>query len=102
MKSGRYAIVVIAASAGGVQALQKVLSALPRDFPLPIAVVQHRSSQAPNLLARVLGRHTPLTVKLAAPGETVCAGTVYLAGARERPQDPPCALIGEPAVRFRR
>lgn len=79
MKSGRYAIVVIAASAGGVQALQKVLSALPRDFPLPIAVVQHRSSQAPNLLARVLGRHTPLTVKHAAPGETVCAGTVYLA-----------------------
>jgi two-component system chemotaxis response regulator CheB len=79
MKSGRYAIVVIAASAGGVQALQKVLSALSRDFPLPIAVVQHRSSQAPNLLARVLGRHTPLTVKHAAPGETVCAGTVYLA-----------------------
>jgi two-component system chemotaxis response regulator CheB len=79
MKSGRYAIVVIAASAGGVQALQKLLSALPHDFPLPIAVVQHRSSQAPNLLARVLGRHSALTVKLAEPGETISAGTVYLA-----------------------
>ena len=79
MKSGRYAIVVIAASAGGVQALQKLLSALPHDFPLPIAVVQHRSSQAPNLLARVLGRHTPLTVKLEELGETMSAGTVYLA-----------------------
>jgi two-component system chemotaxis response regulator CheB len=71
--------VVIAASAGGVQALQKLLAELPHDFPIPIAVVQHRTSHAPNLLARVLGRHTSLKVKLAEPGETVSAGTVYLA-----------------------
>jgi chemotaxis response regulator CheB len=39
MSRQHHAVVVMAASAGGVQALQKVLSGLPRDFPLPIAVV---------------------------------------------------------------
>ena len=76
-------MVVIAASAGGVQALQKLLSALPPDFPLPIAVVQHRTGNPPNLLARVLGRHTALTVKTAEQGEALAAGTVYLAPPRQ-------------------
>ena len=83
MSHGRYALVVIAASAGGVQALQKLLAGLPPDFPIPIAIVQHRTGNPPNLLARVLGRHTPLTVKLAEAGESISAGTVYLAPPHE-------------------
>jgi two-component system chemotaxis response regulator CheB len=75
----RYDLVVMAASAGGVQALQAVLSVLPVDFPVPIAVVQHRSTRLPNLLVRVLARHTPLTVKMAEPSEAMQPGTVYLA-----------------------
>jgi two-component system chemotaxis response regulator CheB len=75
----RYAIVVIAGSVGGVQALQKLLGALPPDFPLPIAIVQHRSAVEPNLLPRVLGRHTALKVKIAQDGDAPRAGTVYLA-----------------------
>jgi two-component system chemotaxis response regulator CheB len=74
-----YALVVMAASAGGIQALQKVLSGLPPDFPLPIAIVQHRTGNPPNLLARVLGRHTPLKVKTAEEDEIMMPGTVYLA-----------------------
>lgn len=77
--SKRYAVVVIAASAGGIQALQKLLAALPPDYPLPIVIVQHRTGHMPNLLARVLGRHTPLKVKAAEEGEAMSAGTVYLA-----------------------
>ena len=79
----RYVLVVMAASAGGVQALQKVLSALPPDFPLPIAIVQHRTGNPPNLLARVLGRHTALSVKTAESGEDLKPGTVYLAPPRQ-------------------
>lgn len=75
----RYALVTIAASTGGVQALQKLLGGLPPDFPLPVAIVQHRTAAHPNLLARVLGRHTALKVKTAEEGETLEAGTVYLA-----------------------
>jgi two-component system chemotaxis response regulator CheB len=75
----RYALVVMAASAGGVPAFQKVLGALPPDFPLPIAIVQHRTSTSPNLMARVLGRHTALKVKNAEAGDALQPGTVYLA-----------------------
>jgi two-component system chemotaxis response regulator CheB len=75
----RYDLVVMAASAGGVRAFQSLLSRLPEDFPLPIAIVQHRTTRDPNLLARVLSRHTPLIVKVASEGERLEAGTVYLA-----------------------
>jgi two-component system chemotaxis response regulator CheB len=75
----RYNLVVMAASAGGVKAFESLLSRLPQEFPLPIAIVQHRSTRDPNLLARVLSRHTPLRVKVAAEGERLEAGTVYLA-----------------------
>ena len=75
----RYALVVMAASAGGVPAFQKVLGALPPDFPLPIAIVQHRTTTSPNLMARVLGRHTALKVKNAEPGDVLQPGTIYLA-----------------------
>ena len=76
---GRYDLVVIAASAGGVQALEQLLSGLPADFPVPIAVVQHRTTRQPDLLAKVLSRHTPLMVKLAEQFEAIQPGTVYLA-----------------------
>ncbi len=74
-------LVVIAASAGGIRALQTLLSKLPPDFPVPICVVQHRTSRSPDLLPGVLGRHTRLRVKPADPGEPMRGGTVYLAPA---------------------
>lgn len=46
-------VVVIAASAGGLLALEEVLGALPADFPVPIAIVQHRTAKPPNLLEKV-------------------------------------------------
>lgn len=76
---GRFDLVVMAASAGGISAFESVLSALPADFPLPIAIVQHRTTKHPNLMARVFSRHTPLVVKTAAQAERMEPGTVYLA-----------------------
>jgi two-component system chemotaxis response regulator CheB len=78
-KSLPFDLVVIAASAGGVEALQHVLSHLPADFPVPICVVQHRSLHMPDLLPQVLGRSTRLKVKRSEAGERMHAGTVYLA-----------------------
>ena len=74
-----YDLVAIVASSGGVKAMEAILEALPADFPIPIALVQHRSTDEPNLLARVLGRHSKLTVKLADDGEELQPGTVYVA-----------------------
>jgi two-component system chemotaxis response regulator CheB len=76
---GRYDLVAIAASAGGVEAISTLLAALPADFPIPIAIVQHRTTQPPNLQAKVLGRHSRLAVKIAEQDELMRAGTVYLA-----------------------
>ena len=76
---GPYRLVAMAGSAGGLRALQRILSALPEDFALPIAIVQHRSGKNPNLMARVLSRHTALTVKNAEEGEPMLPGVVYLA-----------------------
>jgi two-component system, chemotaxis family, protein-glutamate methylesterase/glutaminase len=78
-RSSRFDLVVMAASVGGVAAFESVLTTLPEDFPLPIAIVQHRSTRAPNLMARVFSRHTDLVVKTATEGERMMAGMVYLA-----------------------
>jgi two-component system, chemotaxis family, protein-glutamate methylesterase/glutaminase len=72
-------LVVVAASSGGLEALMAIFSSLPAEFPIPIAVVLHRSLQVPEMLATVLGRRTPLRVKTAAPDETPRAGTIYVA-----------------------
>jgi two-component system chemotaxis response regulator CheB len=74
-----HGVVVIAASAGGIGPLGEILSELPADFPLPIAVVLHRRPTPPNLLPQVLGRRTKLHVKAADAGETLKGGTVYVA-----------------------
>jgi two-component system chemotaxis response regulator CheB len=81
MRGGGYELVVMAASAGGIQALGRVLGGLPATFPLPIAVVQHRSPQSPSVLDRVLQRGTRLRVKTAELGDSLQGGTVYVAPA---------------------
>lgn len=79
--SGRpaYDLVVLAASAGGVGALTRVLGGLPPDFGAAVVVVLHRSSREPNLLVPVLARCTPLRVKAVAEGEALRPGVVYVA-----------------------
>ncbi len=72
-------LVVLAASAGGLQAIDHVLSSLPADFPAAIAVVQHVSRQHRSYLASILNRHTSLQVKPAEAGEHLSPGTVYIA-----------------------
>ena len=74
-----YDLVVMVASAGGLQAMEKILAGLPPDFPIPLALVQHRLTDKPEMLAKVLGRHTRLNVKLAEEGETLRPGTLYVA-----------------------
>jgi two-component system chemotaxis response regulator CheB len=74
-----FKLVVMAASAGGLSALVRVLGGLPRDFPLPIAVVQHIYPGHHSLMAEILGRSIALPVKEATESETLLSGTVYVA-----------------------
>jgi two-component system chemotaxis response regulator CheB len=69
----------IAASTGGPPALAKVLSSLPRDFPLPILLVQHMGAPFMEGFASWLNGLMPLEVRLAQDQEIPTPGRVYVA-----------------------
>lgn len=81
--SGRYELVLLAASAGGVPALRDFIAKLPRDFPIPLAVVLHRTQAQPVRLAQILGRGSALRVKTAEEGDKLRRGIIYLAPPRQ-------------------
>ena len=80
-----YSLVVAGSSLGGLIALRTVLKGLRPEFPLPIAIVQHRAessgSAGPAGLAGMLQGHSPLPVKEPEDKEPILPGHVYVAPA---------------------
>lgn len=72
-------IVAIASSAGGLDALMRILAALPSSFPAPIVIVQHLAPTHRSLMAELLGRRTALVVTQAEEGDHLQPGHVYIA-----------------------
>jgi len=72
-------IVVIGASAGGVEALMKLTAALPPHFAAPVVVVLHVGAETPSVLPQILGRSGPLPAREASDGERLRPGTIYTA-----------------------
>jgi two-component system chemotaxis response regulator CheB len=72
-------VIAIAASAGGIPALTKLLSGLPANLAAAILIVQHLDPRAPTLLAHILGRNSPMPVAVASEGENIVIGHVYIA-----------------------
>jgi two-component system chemotaxis response regulator CheB len=72
-------IVVVGTSRGGLNALGIVLSGLPRDFPLPVAIVQHRTRDADSSLADLLQQQTPLPIIETDDKTEIEPGFIYLA-----------------------
>jgi chemotaxis response regulator CheB len=73
-------LVAIGSSAGGPSALTTILAGLPADFPASVVIVQHVDKQfAPGLTAW-FATHTKLQVRVAAEGDRLEPGVVYLAG----------------------
>lgn len=70
-------IIVIGASAGGLQPLQRILAELPADLKAAVFVVLHIG--AASHLAAVLGRFSALPVVRAASGEPIVFGQVHVA-----------------------
>ncbi len=77
--SRSFHIIVVAASAGGLDALSRILSQLPASFPAALAIVQHRALSSPHLLAEILRQRTKLTVKDAADCDEPRPGVAYVA-----------------------
>jgi len=91
----RGSIVALAASTGGPGALRSVLDALPFDFPVPILVVQHLSPGFLGGFVEWLGSTCRLPIKIAAQGDQLTRGTVYIA-----PEDRHLTVTGQGQVRF--
>lgn len=72
-------VVVIAASAGGPNALLDLVGQLDAAFPLPIVVIQHLQPGRPSMLAGLLARRSTLPVSEAKDGESLQPGHLYLA-----------------------
>jgi len=73
------AVVVVGASAGGVEALIALVGSLRADFPHPILVVLHVSPSGTSVLPAILARSCQLAVAPATDGAPLRAGQVYVA-----------------------
>ena len=74
-----YEIIVIGTSWGGLSAVSSVIEGLPATFALPVVVVQHRSPDAPGLLAELLQMRTGLRVCEVEDKQSIVPGHVFVA-----------------------
>jgi two-component system chemotaxis response regulator CheB len=72
-------IIVVGASAGGVEALMALVNGLPADLPAAVFVVLHIPAEAPSVLAKILDRAGPLPARSARDGATIQSGHIYIA-----------------------
>lgn len=78
-----YELVVIGASWGGLDAVGRLLSALPDDFPVPIAIAQHRGPDSDDgALERTLSRRAGRPVQEVEDKDPILRGGVYVAPAQ--------------------
>lgn len=71
-------VVVVGASAGGVEALTRLVRRLPSDFPLPIVVVLHVPPTT-SMLPQILSRAGELPAEHARNGARLTAGRIQIA-----------------------
>ncbi len=76
-----YAMVIVGTSWGGLDALRELVTGLPREYDLPMTIVQHRHRDSSAVLAQFLQDHTSLRVTEVEDKQPVEAGCVYVAPA---------------------
>jgi two-component system, chemotaxis family, protein-glutamate methylesterase/glutaminase len=72
-------LVVVGASAGGVEALQQFAAGLPADLPACVLVVLHVSPTSASVLPGILDRAGPLQATHAEDGSVLEHGRIYVA-----------------------
>ena len=77
--TSKFKLLAIGTSTGGPLALQEVLKDLPKDFPLPIILVQHMPATFTLAFASRLDQLCNISVKEAANGDQLEPGHAYLA-----------------------
>ncbi|MHB1988189.1 MAG: chemotaxis protein CheB [Acidimicrobiales bacterium] len=75
-------LIAVGASWGGLQACGVLLAALPREFPAPVAIVQHRSRESSGLaMVQYLQDRCALVVREVEDKDPIEPGAVHVAPA---------------------
>ncbi|ANG63490.1 glutamate methylesterase [Marinobacterium aestuarii] len=101
----KFDMVVIGSSAGGMQALKRLLAELPWNFSFPILIVQHISPRSDGSWVSILNGQCALEVKEADEKEAIVPGRVYLAPANYHllvEEDRSCTLTLDEPVNYAR
>jgi two-component system CheB/CheR fusion protein len=72
-------LVVIGSSAGGIEALSRLVASLPADFSAPIVIAQHLDPRHPSHLHEILARKTTLPVRLVDERAALEDGVIFVA-----------------------
>ncbi|NMP32932.1 chemotaxis response regulator protein-glutamate methylesterase [Thalassotalea sp. M1531] len=75
----KYKLLAIGTSTGGPVALQKILTLIPKNFPLPIVMIQHMPAAFTEAFSNRLDSLCQISVKEAQDGDRLTPGTAYLA-----------------------
>ena len=69
---------MIGSSAGGIEALSRLVASLPADFPAPIVIAQHLDPRRPSHLHEILARHATLPVRVVEEREALEDGVIFV------------------------
>lgn len=97
--------IIIAGSAGGVEALVRLLAGLPETMQVPVICMLHMPASRDSRLAELFAGRLPVPVLEAADKQPVADATVYFAGSGYHlsvEQDRTFSLSCEPPVHFAR
>lgn len=75
----RYEAIVMGVSSGGMSAMKIMFSLLPKNFSIPIIMVQHLSAHSNNEWIQLLNDKSDLSIKEADEKEKIENGKVYIA-----------------------
>jgi two-component system chemotaxis response regulator CheB len=73
-----FQFIAVGTSLGGFNALKTMFGALPKDFPVPIGVVQHRRQDESDGFAPLLASHTQMPVVEVDDKEPIRRGHIYI------------------------
>jgi two-component system, chemotaxis family, protein-glutamate methylesterase/glutaminase len=76
---GRRDLVVIGASAGGVETLRRLVAGLPENLQAAVCIVLHIAPSSPSALAQILHRAGPLPCRAAEDGDRLRHGEILVA-----------------------
>lgn len=105
IRTRRFSAVVVGASAGGIDAMMAIFSALPANYRLPIVALLHIPESHDSHLAEVFQHRLAMAVRDAVDKQEIVPGTLYFASAGYHlsiEQDRTFSYSCEPPVHFSR